>query len=236
MKITLLTGRIFNIQKALGFEIKVVKSKTARKLTLRIDSKAHLPVLTIPKYCSSKQAVEFALSHKDWIERNLAKIPSPKRFADKERFSFFGSEIEICHDSSLKSGSFLQDNILHVSGSEEFCHRRVSDFIKRETQKKLLELSRQKASALERKVNTVYVKDTKSRWGSCSTNGNLSYSWRLALAPEFVIDYLISHEVSHLKHPDHSRNFWNCVKALCPECAKGKAWLKTHGKELYAYE
>ena len=118
----------------------------------------------------------------------------------------------------------------------EFLHRRICDFIKKQSQKELLLLSQQKASLINKKVNNVTLKDTKSRWGSCSSLSNINYNWRIALAPDYVIDYLVSHEVSHLKHQDHSRNFWQCVKNLCPKCAEGRLWLKQKGKELYQYQ
>ena len=85
-------------------------------------------------------------------------------------------------------------------------------------------------------VKNVAIKDTKSRWGSCSTLDNINYNWRIALAPEFVISYLIAHEVSHLRHQDHSKEFWQCVKSLFPRCGEGRLWLKQHGKDLYLYE
>ena len=113
--------------------------------------------------------------------------------------------------------------------------RRVKDFIKKQDQKVLWEMSEAKAALIEKKVNRVVIKDTKSRWGSCSSLGNINYSWRIMLAPDFVIDYLVAHETAHLKHPDHSPAFWQCVDVLAKNAADGRKWLKENGSKLNVY-
>lgn len=240
MKITLLTGKTFNLEEKivseLGFPIKVIKSSRAKRLTLRIDSKNHIPVVSIPNRCSASRAIEFIESHRLWIEQSLKKLPISKNFEDGETISLFGEIVTIKHNPKLRRGVYLEDGFLYVSGELDFLHRRVKDFIKKEAQKIFYNKSKILADKLDCKLNDVTIKDTKSRWGSCSSMHNINYSWRIALAPQEVIDYLIAHEVAHLFHQDHSRNFWNCVKSLEPQSAKGKLWLKLHGKELYLYE
>lgn len=236
MKITLLTGKIFDIEKELGFPIKIKKSNSIRRISLRVDAKDRIPVLSLPLFCSTKKAVEFVRSHQLWLNNQLKKIPEKTKFKNGEKISFIDQEIEIRHDETLKSGVFIKDGIMFVSGKKEFLHRRVKDFIKAEIKKELTRRSKEKAAEIVCKLNDVVIKDTKTRWGSCSSKNNINYSWRIALAPESVIDYLVSHEVAHLKHQDHSRDFWNCVKKLCPKYIEGRNWLKNKGKELYAYE
>jgi len=236
MKITLLTGKIYDIKEAIGFDIIIKKSALAKRLSLRIDSKTRLPVLTIPKYCTNKAAIEFAKKNQVWIENTLLKIPEIKKFESGDKISIFGQELIITHDSTLKSGTFIQDSKLFVSGEQSFLHRRIKDFIKKEAKVKLTKLSKEKSALIDAKLKAVTIKDTKSRWGSCSTYKNINYSWRISLAPMAVIDYLVSHEVAHLKHHDHSENFWNCVESLCPEHTKSKSWLQKYGKLLHAYE
>ena len=91
------------------------------------------------------------------------------------------------------------------------------------------------AKKIGKNVKTVTIKDTKSRWGSCSNRGNINYSWRIILAPKNVINYLVAHEVSHLLYQDHSNDFWNCVEVLHKEYENSRDWLKTKGKSLYLY-
>lgn len=236
MKITLFTGKTFNIQEALGFDIKVIKSPRARRMTLRIDSKERIPVLTIPERCAAKRAVEFVELHKEWIDRSLARIPESKQFADGTEILLFGQPVIIKHEPKGRRGVILENGVLHVSGGAEFLHRRVKDFIKTQSKSEFYRRSKTLADKLGCDLNDVTIKDTKSRWGSCSSMHNINYSWRIALAPENVIDYLIAHEVSHLKHQDHSRAFWRCVRELYPETESGKVWLRLHSKELYLYE
>lgn len=236
MKITLFAGKTFDYEKALGFPIKVIKSATAKRLTLRIDAKTHQPVLTIPKRCSSARAVDFVDSQQDWITNNLARLPQTKNFSHGDVISIMGQDYTISHQPQLRSGDQLQDGQLIISGQTEFLHRRVSDFLKKLALQELSQRSQEQAKQLNCNLNNVCIKDTKSRWGSCSSNQNINYNWRIIMAPDFVIDYMIAHEVAHLAHQDHSSNFWQCVENMCPNYKEGRAWLKIKGKNLYTYE
>lgn len=234
MKITLLTGRTFDLQQAVGSDVKIVTSPRAKRLTLRIDAAARQAVLTLPPHCSRQDALDFVERHREWIENNLQNIPEAVCFYDGETISILGKDYQICHCPNNR-GARLNENRLEISGQAEFLHRRVKDFLKKLAAEEFQRLSRKKADLLGCRINTVTIKDTKSRWGSCSTRNNINYNWRIILAPMPVIDYLIAHEVAHLKHPDHSRSFWNCVRSLCPDCAQGRLWLRRHGKELFKY-
>ncbi len=235
MKITLLTGKTFDIAKEAGFKLDVVVSKQARKLSLRIDAKRRIPVLTIPRFCSKRQAVAFVQGQKPWIDFHLSRLPYQKNFADGYKISFNGADFEIKHCAELRGGVQIKDGKILVSGNKEFLSRRVRDFIKEQAQKILYERSVEKAVKLGKKVNRVVIKDTTSRWGSCSSLQNINYNWRIMLAPSKVIDYLVAHEVSHLAHQDHSEEFWNCVDELSEDMVFGRNWLKKHGSELNEY-
>ncbi len=95
--------------------------------------------------------------------------------------------------------------------------------------------SRRAAEALGVTIKRVSIRDPSSRWGSCSTTGVLSYSWRLILAPPFVLDYLAAHETAHLVEMNHSRRFWRVVERICPHVARAKSWLDAHGADLHRY-
>lgn len=235
MKITLLTGKTFDIQAALGFEIKVVRSPLAKRLTLRIDSKERLPVLTLPPRCSEKRAVDFVKSHEAWIKKTLEQLAPGRLFQDGETVSLFGRDYVICHRPDLRCGVRLEEDRIFVSGGKEFLHRRLCDFIKKQAAAEFFSRSKILADRLGCRLNGVAVKDTKSRWGSCSNRGNINYNWRIALAPAFVIDYLMAHECAHLRHQNHSSAFWNCVRELCPDYKKGRLWLKAKGRDLYIF-
>jgi predicted metal-dependent hydrolase len=111
----------------------------------------------------------------------------------------------------------------------------VHDYLKREAKRDLEAASRAAAQALGVTIKRVSVRDQSSRWGSCSSTGVLSYSWRLILAPTFVLNYLAAHEVAHVIEMNHSRRFWRLVEKTCPDMARAKAWLDAHGADLHRY-
>ncbi|MBR2273457.1 MAG: M48 family metallopeptidase [Alphaproteobacteria bacterium] len=237
MKITLLSGKTFDIDMQLGCDLKVVQSKRSRRLTLRIDKKDRMAILTVPPYCSRQQAISFVESHQNWILNNINKIPASRKFENEDVISLFGKQYSIQH-TQIRGNTKLdkEQHILYISGGIEFLHRRVKDFIKKVSQQEFLQRSQQMAQKIGKKVHNVYIKDTKSRWASCSTLNNLNYSWRLALAPEHVIRYIVAHEVAHLKHQDHSAYFWELVKFLDADASKGREWLAKNGHMLYIYQ
>ncbi len=234
MKITLLNGRTFDFKDRFGFDIKIRKSPLAKRLTLRIDEKQHSPVLTIPPHCSSAKALKFLQDNHDWMINMLARLPQSKGFENGDNILFFGQQYIILHTQGQR-GTYFDNGFLKVGGDIEFLHRRVVDFLKDQSLKRLSAISVAKAKLLGCRVCGVSIKDTKSRWGSCSTLGNINYNWRICMAPLYVIDYLVCHEVSHLKHPNHSPAFWQTLKGLCPDCDNARKWLKLKGKELYRY-
>lgn len=234
MKITLLNGQISDYQAYCGFPLKTVNSARAKRLSLRIDEKQHIPVLTIPKRCSHNKIKEFLDTNHDWVVNMMARLPIATKFMNNEKFYFVGHEYTIEHNEKNRVTEFVGD-VLKVSGDIEFLHRRVVDYLKSQILKIISEMTIEKAALIGKKVKSVTIKDTRSRWGSCTTSGHINYNWRICLAPPEVINYLVCHEVSHLKHPDHSLGFWNCVAELCPEYKETRRWLKTHGKSLYKY-
>jgi predicted metal-dependent hydrolase len=122
-----------------------------------------------------------------------------------------------------------------VAGAPEHLPRRVRDYLKREAKRELEAASRRYAAMLGVTVKRVAVRDQTSRWGSCTSDGVLSYSWRLILAPSHVLDYLAAHEVAHLVEMNHSRAFWRAVARICPEWERAKGWLSAHGTALHRY-
>ena len=235
MKITLLTGKTFDIAREAGIELEVVCSARAKRLGLRIDAKKRIPVLTVPRFCSRRQALDFVNAQKTWIENHLQQLPEQKLFADGDVIVLAGQELVIRHCPDMRSGTVAENGVLKVSGGKNFLSRRVRDFIKVQAYDCLSELSYQKAQKINCKVNRIVIKDTKSRWGSCSSLNNINYNWRIMLAPVKVIDYLVAHEVAHLKYHDHSDNFWRCVAELAEDAVYGRGWLKKNGAELNRY-
>jgi predicted metal-dependent hydrolase len=113
--------------------------------------------------------------------------------------------------------------------------RRVRDYLVAQARSELASRARRLAARIGHNVARVSVRDTKSRWGSCSGRGNLSFSWRLILVPEPVIDYVVAHEVAHLAEMNHGPRFWRLVESLSPDSAAPRAWLKRHRNRLLSY-
>lgn len=234
MKITLLTGKTFDIQNAFDFPLTVKTSLRLRRISVRIDHKKRIVVLSMPTWYSKRKACAFIEAHRDWIEEKLFALPHVQDFTDGAQISLFGNHVTICYEKNFGAPKLLDDK-LFVGGESVFLHRRVKDFIKREAKKRFLLQSQVLASKLGCQLTGVTIKDTTSRWGSCSSLKHINYNWRIALAPKEAIDYLMAHEVAHLKHPNHSPDFWQTLKELCPTAEIGKAWLKLHSNDLYLY-
>lgn len=122
-----------------------------------------------------------------------------------------------------------------MAGGADFTERRVHDYLKREARKDLHKASLEYAEELGVRVKRVSIRDQSSRWGSCTSAGSLSFSWRLILAPPYVLDYLAAHEVAHLVEMNHSPRFWRVVARVCPSVERAKNWLDTYGNDLHRY-
>ena len=127
------------------------------------------------------------------------------------------------------------DAEIRVRGAPEHFARRVRDHLAHLAARELACRARAYAERIDRKIARITVRDTKSRWGSCSGTGCLSFSWRLVLAPATVVDYVVAHEVAHLAEMNHGPRFWRLVRTLTPDCATPRAWLKRHRSRLFSY-
>jgi hypothetical protein len=221
------------------FPVRLRRHGQARRYTLRIHSVTREVVLTMPPRGSVRQASAFAQKHGAWIAARLERLPDAAPFSDGTVLPLRGVEHRIARRPGARGTVWLETNgeerLLCVAGAEPHVPRRVRDFLKREAKSDLEKASRQAAAALGVTIKRVSVRDQSSRWGSCSTTGALSYSWRLILAPSFVLDYLAAHEVAHLVEMNHSAAFWRLVERICPHMARAKAWLDAHGAELHRY-
>jgi predicted metal-dependent hydrolase len=219
--------------------VRVRRHRQARRYTLRIHAANRDVILTMPPRGSVRQAKEFAEKHGAWIAARLRRLPEAAPFAHGALLPLRGREHRIEHRRATRGTVWVEacasEQLLCVAGEEPHLPRRVHDYLKREAKRDLEVASRQAAQALGVEIKRVSVRDQSSRWGSCSSTGVLSYSWRLILAPPFVLDYLAAHEVAHLIEMNHSRRFWRLVERICPHMGRAKAWLDAHGADLHRY-
>jgi len=222
------------------YPVRIRRHRQARRYTLRIHAATREIILTMPPRGSVREAKEFAQKNGGWIAARLRRLPEAAPFADGTLLPLRGVQHRIVHRPGRRGTVWPEtgadgEALLCVAGDAPHINRRVGDFLRREALRDLEISSRRAAERYGVAIKRISVRDQSSRWGSCSTTGVLSYSWRLILAPPFVLDYVAAHEVAHLVHMNHSPSFWKTVEKALPDMTKGKAWLKAHGKVLMGY-
>jgi len=220
--------------------VRLRRHRQARRYTLRIDAATREVVLTMPPRGSLKEAKEFAQKHGGWIAARLKRLPEAAPFAHGTEVPLRGVPHRIVHRRGERGTVWTETDaegarLLCVAGDSAHVNRRINDFLKREAQRDLEGATRRYADKLNVAFKRIAVRDQSSRWGSCSNTGVLSFSWRLILAPPFVLDYLAAHEVSHLVELNHSPRFWRLVGRLYPNVERAKLWLDVHGTDLHRY-
>ena len=222
------------------FTIRLRRHRRARRYTLRIHPTDREAILTIPPRGTVAEAKDFAQLHGGWIAARLGRLPKAVPFQPGTVVPLRGAPYRIVHRAGERGVVWTEtrdsgEKILCVAGDVEFIDRRVHDFLKREARRDLQKSAQAYADALGVRVKRLSIRDQSSRWGSCTSAGSLSFSWRLILAPPFVLDYLAAHEVAHLVEMNHSARFWRVCGKVCPSMERAKKWLDTHGNDLHRY-
>lgn len=195
-------------------------------------------VITKPWLVSTSAALKFLEQKRSWCERIFAKALAKEKLKENDVIEFLGKKVLIKHNPARRGNEFLlcEDGtcVLIVGGSIDMLERRVRDFIKEQFLISVKQII--KTTPKDFWPKRVSIRDTSSRWGSCSTSGTMSFSWRLAFAPPEVMRYVVMHELAHQKHMDHSAAFWHQVSELYGfGVERAKRWLNQHGAELHRY-
>jgi predicted metal-dependent hydrolase len=214
----------------------------ARRLTLRVSKTRRSVVVTMPAECRMEEAGRFLRSHIDWVRDRLGRVPEPVPFVDGARIPLRGRMHRVRYagiaratpivDAEESAGAMPR---LSVSGRAEHAARRLKDWL---SDQALADLDRRvtwHAKQLSVRVRRISLRDQTTRWGSCSASGLLSFSWRLILAPPFVLDYVAAHEVAHLIEMNHGPRFWKLVAKAVPRLEEAKEWLRNEGMQLHRY-
>jgi predicted metal-dependent hydrolase len=216
-------------------DLAVRRSPRARRLYLRVDPmEAHVELI-LPRGVGLPEGLRFVNDKRGWLASRLAAIPARTPFADGTTIALFGEPVTIRHRPEMRGAVRREGSDLVVSGAAEHVARRVRDWLKDQARRELSARSHAVAARIGRQVTRVRISDPCSRWGSCSARGGLAYSWRLALAPPYVADYVVAHEVAHLVEHNHGRRFWRLVEQLMPSAEEAKAWLRRNGNVLLRY-
>lgn len=223
--------------------VTVRRSARARRLILRLDQTGKV-TLVLPPGVREVEAQAFLKAQAGWLESRLARVPEKLAFTPGASVPYRGVEHCIRHSGAGESRGrrgvvwrkmAADGPELHIAGPEEHLPRRLTDWLKAEARRELAARSRLYAARLGQQIGRVTVRDTRSRWGSCSSRGDLSFCWRLILAPDFVIDYVVAHEAAHLVEMNHSVRFWRLVDQLHVDRQRAQRWLKAHGPRLHRY-
>jgi len=209
----------------------------ATRLIVKVHPSTGEVSVVAPSRRSLDSAMAFARSESSWIARRLEHVPEP---VDLEPGAFipFRGETHVIHAAARGRTPVWIDRgarVISVSGQSEHAPRRVLDFLKREARRVLDGRVGEYSARIGVAPKRITVRDTASRWGSCSTTRAISFSWRLILAPAFVLDYVVAHEVAHLRHMNHGTRFWAVVRELVGDVEKPQAWLSKNGPLLHRY-
>lgn len=219
--------------------VRVTTHQRARRFILKQDLKNGGFVLTRPPRSSFRSAEKFVADHTSWLLKHNTHSAADMRFSDGGHFHFYGQKMAIRNiPEKLRGVPFAEDGVFYVPGHPDNMHRKICDFLRDDFRKTISRLAHEKAGRIRTKIRRIRIGDQKTRWGSCSSTGTLSFSCRLVFAPDYVVDYIAAHEVAHMIHMDHSPKFW----ALCQELYDhgdifdAKQWLKKNHDLLTTYQ
>lgn len=211
----------------------------ARRIIVKVHPSTGEVAVIAPSARAVNPAIDFARAERDWIAERLSRIPPAVPFAAGSVVPYRGID-HLIRAAGVKRGLVWIDQeayrpTIRVAGDEEFCSRRLEDWFKRQAKFHLTRKVETYAAALGVRVSRLTVRDGASRWGSCSSTGALSFSWRLVMAPPTVLDYVAAHEVAHLREMNHGPRFWRLVDRLIGDSSDAQDWLRENGSQLHRY-
>lgn len=209
------------------------RSARARRISLRVSSLDGRVTLTMPKSITETEALDFAREKENWIRRHLDKQTAPVSVTIGETILFRGVETEISI-GSVRRAEF-RDGAIIVPDRPDMVAARIKAFLKIQAKETLDRAVERYAGMVNREVSQIRIRDTRSRWGSCTTDGHLMFSWRLIMTPPEVLDYVAAHEVAHLIEMNHSPAYWRVVAKIYPDYQKQRGWLRRNGALLHRY-
>ena len=213
-------------------EITLRRSARAQRFSLRVSRLDGRVTLSLPLRARESEAMEFARAQEGWLRNALAKLPQTEGVGIGAEIPVEGRLLRLTTGPgrSLR----IEGGTLWVPGDPAQAGARVQAWLRTLARDRLVAASDRYANQIGRKVAKVTLRDTRSRWGSCTADGSLMYSWRLILAPPAVLDYVAAHEVAHLQEMNHSPRFWAVVDQLYPGWQAQRRWLHSQGSALHA--
>lgn len=207
------------------------RSGRARRISLRVSQLDGRVTLTLPRGVSEAEALEFASSKAEWIRGHLDKQPHAVAIGIGSDLTVDGVTCRIVEGSGRRVIS--RNGEIQVPFEQAAI--RLQAWLKARARDRLVASADRYAERLGQSYSRVTIRDTRSRWGSCSSQGALMFSWRLILAPPPVLDYVVAHEVAHLAELNHSPAFWETVERIYGPYRDPRQWLRDNGPQLHRY-
>ncbi len=217
--------------------VRVHVDKRARGVSVRIDPTAREAVATAPAPRYALDAISFASERVEWIAERLGALPAPVLFKPGAYIPLRGVIHRLSHSETGRAVRIDRSGLvplLLVPGAREAFADRTRAFFRAAARNDFADRVAVHAETLKVSPRSITIKDTRSRWGSCSTDRRLNFSWRLVCAPPFALDYVAAHEVAHLKEMNHSARFWRQVERCVPNWKEARRWLEERGSALHA--
>ena len=215
-------------------EVLLKRSARARRLSLRISGVDGLVSLTLPHHVMQRDAVSFLNEKEGWVRKHLESKPEIVHVRAGASIPIEGRHHAISTAPHAKPR--IDEGTLLIPEDTGKASAKVKVLLKEMARTRLFNASGYYADILGRNFGRITLRDTRSRWGSCTSEGNLMYSWRLIMAPSEVLEYVAAHEVSHLVEMNHSPAFWDTVARLMPNYAEPRRWLRQNGASLHRYQ
>jgi predicted metal-dependent hydrolase len=217
--------------------IRLRRSRRARRILLRIDARDGAE-LVIPRGASQREALEFAYEKRAWLRERLDELPRRVPFVDGTVVPILAVPHRIRRQAI--ADLFLPDiwpcnRTLNVAGRADEIGERVYGWLRETARAEVTERAQRMARRIGARIRRISIRDPRPRWGSCNSAGTLSFSWRLVMAPEWVLDYVVAHEVAHLEEMNHGPAFWSLVRRLVGQSEEARAWLRDEGPGLHRY-
>lgn len=219
--------------------VHVRKSRRARKMRL-VVAPGRAPEVVLPERVPHRAVEGFLRGNQRWLADKLAALEALDRRpavlpGRAGVVCVAGEAVTVVPGAAGRSRVVLRDGRLVVDGAPADAEAAVDRWYRREARRRLAGAIEEHAPALSVQVAAISVRDQRTRWGSASRNGRLSFSWRLVLAPPPVLTYVVQHELCHLRDFNHSPAFWKLVESVRPDWREPARWLREHGHELHAY-
>lgn len=225
----------FTLSGANPITVHLRRSPRAKRLSLRVSRLDGKVTLTLPLRFPRHEALAFVQEKEDWVARHLAQ-QKPQSIAQLGAVIPVEGSHQIITPAPVRSVQRHEGRLLVPDRDPDRTPNRVASYLKLLARDRLVEASDQYAGQIGRAYSKFTLRDTRSRWGSCSSQGGLMYSWRLIMAPPEVLNYVAAHEVAHLVEMNHSPAFWAIVDRLYPGYPAQKAWLRCHGSDLHRWQ